>query len=252
MLYQIILFDLDDTLIDFSAAEQIGIRKIHSQFYPTTPYPLFEQHFKKLNNELWSRVGAQENGLMPNEVRFLRFKQLNEAIECTASSHDVADAYEHYLIEHIEWIPDVRKTIEFLHQKGHILGIITNGFVASQLRKKEKFSLENWFDCFVISDDVGFAKPNKKIFDIALQKLSYTHNQPLHSYHKNSILMVGDSIISDGHGAKNFGINYCHVHHSPPQATSLETTLTYHINSVANLPNCIGYETEYTLFLNSL
>ncbi|WP_058535198.1 HAD family hydrolase [Legionella saoudiensis] len=251
-MYQIILFDLDDTLIDFSAAEQIGIRKIHAQFYPTINYSLFEYHFKKLNNELWSRVGAQENGLMPSEVRFLRFKQLNETIECMFSSQEIADAYEHYLLEHIEWIPEVKKTIEFLHQKGHILGIITNGFTESQLRKKEKFALENWFDCFVISDDVGFAKPHKEIFHVALQKLSTTHNQSIHSYNKNSILMVGDSLISDGHGAKNFGINYCHVHQSPPSTMSLEATLTYHINSVAHLPNCIGYETEYKLFLNSL
>lgn len=252
MPYEVILFDLDDTLIDFTAAEAIGLRKIYEQFYLATDYETFEVIFKEINALLWSRVGAKENGLMPSDVRFLRFKQLNERINCSATAHEVADNYEHHLGEYIDWLPDVKPAVEFLHKKGHILGIITNGFAESQSKKGQKLALHNWFDCFVISDDVGIAKPNKEIFGMAVEKIANKREQPLHTYNKNSILMVGDSLISDGHGAMNFGISYCHISTNGQEIKSSEARITYHLSSVARLPACMGYEAEYELFLNSL
>ena len=247
MSYQVILFDLDDTLVDFSAAEVVSLRKIHDKFYQSVIYSIFEQAFKEINHNLWSRVGAKENSLLPKDVRFLRFKQLNEQLECSTSAHEVADAYEDYLGEHSEWIPNVKEAIQFLHKKGHILGIITNGLSDSQATKRQRLGLSNWFDCFIVSDEVGIAKPNKEIFALAIEEIASKHNKPVHEFNKNSILMVGDSIISDGHGAMNFGINYCHVHANSSVITQSEATITHHINSVAQLPAYIGYEAEYEL-----
>lgn len=251
MSYQVILFDLDDTLLDFTASEAISLRKIHQRFYPEFTYSLFEGFYREVNQELWRRVGAKENSLMPNDVRFLRFRQLNEKLAATGNADEIADAYEDHLQQHIDWFPDTQKAIEFLHQKGHRLGIITNGFSESQNKKKQKLALETWFDCFIISDDIGVAKPHKEIFEIALEKLAIAPHQPLTTYHKDSVLMVGDSLISDGYGAKNFGINYCHVSRDHTQSLPLDTPLTYHISSVANLPHCIGYQKDYELFLGS-
>lgn len=252
MSYQIILFDLDDTLIDFTASEVISLQKIYAQFYQTiSSYTDFVVLYKEINNELWKRVGAKELSLMPRDVRHLRFKQLNEQLYCSISAQEVADAYEHHLGEHAEWIPDVKKAIEFLHQKGHVLGIITNGLSDSQGKKRQRLGLYHWFDCFIVSDEVGIAKPNKEIFHIALEEIASKYDVPAHTYNKDSILMVGDSIISDGHGAMNFGISYCHINNHASEIIHRETTITYHINSVAALPSCIGYEAEYDLFLNS-
>ncbi|MGC1181915.1 HAD family hydrolase [Legionella sp.] len=249
MFYQIILFDLDNTLIDFTASETMSLHKIYEQFYQGVTSIVFEVLYKEINNVLWKRVGAKENALMPHDIRFLRFKLLNEKIACSGSAQEVADTYDHYLGEYADWIPHVKKAIEFLHQKGHILGIITNGLSNSQGKKRQRLGLHNWFDCFVVSDEVGIAKPNKRIFDIAIEKIASTRNQSIHAYNKNSMLMVGDSMISDGYGAKNFGINYCHVNNGISKHS--EETITYHINSVAQLPNCMGYEGEYALYLNS-
>lgn len=251
MSYEVILFDLDDTLIDFAASEMTSLRKIYEQFYQAADYTVFERMFKEINNSLWNRVGAQEAPLMPRDVCFLRFKQLNEHVECAGTTQEVADTYDHHLGEHADWLPDVKKTIEFLHQKGHILGIITNGLSTSQGKKQQRLGLYNWFDCFVVSDEVGIAKPHKEIFAIALEEIASKRNQPVHTYNKNSILMVGDSMISDGHGAMNFGINYCHINSKASEIKPSAASITYHINSVAQLPACIGYEREYTHYLNS-
>ena len=251
MSYHVILFDLDDTLVDFAASEKTSLQKVYEQFYQDIDYELFEQLYKKINNELWKRVGAQENALMPSDVRYLRFKYLNDALDCIISVDEVADEYDHNLGEHADWIPDVKNAIEFLHQKGHVLGIITNGLSDSQGKKRQRLGLYDWFDCFVVSDEVGISKPNKEIFDIAVETIAQKRNHPVHAYDKNNMLMVGDSLISDGYGARNFGINYCHINPHGAEVCTAEATITYHINSVAQLPACIGYETEYELFLKS-
>jgi 2-haloacid dehalogenase len=252
MPYQVILFDLDDTLIDFAAAEAVCLRKIYSQFYQHVEYALFEAYYKQINEQLWNRVGAKENSLLPGDVRFMRFKQLHEKLEHSGPHEEVADTYEYLLGEHAEWFPGVKKTIEFLHQKGHILGIITNGLSDSQARKYQRLELHQWFDCFVVSDEVGLAKPQKEIFDLAIEAIANKYNQPVPTYDKNSMLMVGDSMMNDGHGAMNFGIYYCHINSTATKLKPSDATITYHINSVAQLPECLGYEKEYQLFLNDV
>lgn len=241
MSYQIILFDLDDTLIDFAASETISLRTIYERFYHPIEYAVFEHVYKQINTALWQRVGHTQSPLMPSDVRFLRFQQLNEALECTVAAEVVAKEYDHLLGEHADWIADVKSAVEFLHRKGHILGIITNGLSDAQGKKRQRLGLHNWFDCFVVSDEVGIAKPNKEIFTVALQEIANKRNQSVHSYNKQSILMVGDSLLSDGCGASNFGIHYCHINTA---ATKIEPDprITYHLNSVAQLPECIGYK----------
>jgi 2-haloacid dehalogenase len=48
----------------------------------------------------------------------------------------------------------------------------------------------------------------------------------------------------------NFGINYFYININAYESQPGDATITYHLNSVAQLPACIGYEHEYTLFLN--
>ncbi|KTD73300.1 HAD family hydrolase [Legionella tucsonensis] len=248
MPYQVILFDLDDTLIDFAYSQRMGLKNIYEKFYATIEYTVFEQVYKKINTRLWNQVGVRENTLMPSEVRLLRFIQLNQKISCAASAEEVANEYDSSLCIHAHWLPNVKTAIEFLHRKGHILGIITNGFVEVQGRKQRQLQLNDWFDCYIVSDDVGIAKPNIEIFNIALQEITKRRKQ---SIEKDSMLMVGDSIISDGYGARDFGIDYCFVNTQSLNSESSETPIKYTISSVAHLPACIGYEAEYINFLKS-
>lgn len=235
MHYQIILFDLDDTLVNFAASEAVGLQKLHEQFYSHIDYPIFIEKYRAINAPLWKRVGVEENALLPSEIRFLRFKYLNEQIECNTSAEKAADTYEYYLGEHVDWLPNVKEAIELLHRKGHILGIITNGLTEVQYKKKHKLNLQQWFDCFVVSDEIGISKPNKAIFERAIQEIASKRQQPVDAFAKDTMLMVGDSFHSDGQGAMNFGINYCHISQEPPAQS-----VTYHLNSVAVLPERLG------------
>ncbi|VEH33058.1 HAD family hydrolase [Legionella sainthelensi] len=242
MSYQVILFDLDDTLIDFSYSERMGLISIYNQFYTSVEYAVFEQLYKEINTQLWHQVG---NSLSSSEVRLLRFAHLNQKISCPTPIEEIASEYEKNLCAHAYWLPYVKAAIEFLHQKGHFLGIITNGFKETQAQKHQQLELSNWFDCYIISSEIGVAKPDIKIFEIAIAEIV---SKRQHCIEKHSMLMVGDSIVSDGHGAKNFGIDFCFINNHSLDILPSEPPIKYNINSVAHLPICMGYKAEYRLF----
>ncbi|WP_409344716.1 HAD family hydrolase [Paenibacillus sp. MBLB4367] len=81
------------------------------------------------------------------------------------------------------------------------LGIITNGISESQRARLKAGNIYDRFDSIVISDEVGFRKPSKAIFDIALRQLQADSHE---------VLFVGDSLRDDYAGAVNAGIDFCY------------------------------------------
>jgi len=78
------------------------------------------------------------------------------------------------------------------------LHIITNGFKEVQYIKLRKSGIFGFFDKIVVSEDVGVLKPNKKIFQFALDKCGAKIEE---------CLMIGDDLISDIYGARKFGMD---------------------------------------------
>lgn len=243
-MYEIILFDLDDTLLDFAGSEKLGLKDIHQQFYSDVDQGAFERSYLEINTTLWARVGAESNSLTPGDVKLMRFEQLNSRLGCLVDPAKIAQVYEESLGEHAHWYPGVKSVIDFLHQKGHILGIVTNGLTSVQTRKYERHDLGNWFDCYIISDEVGHAKPQRAIFDCALEAIALKRNQPLDSSIFSSVLMVGDTLSSDGYGAMKFGIDFCFVNHKKVETDDIALVIKHDIHSVTELPGILGYEEE--------
>jgi len=79
--------------------------------------------------------------------------------------------------------------------KMHVkVGIITNGSTQRQKAKINNTNLNSCFDTIIISEEVGFSKPDKRIFELALNKLNV---QP------EAVLFVGDDIEKDIGGSQN-------------------------------------------------
>ena len=67
-----------------------------------------------------------------------------------------------------------QNTIHFLNQikKRFKVGIITNGSTQRQKAKIFNTNLNRYFETIIISEEVGFSKPDKRIFELALDKLN--------------------------------------------------------------------------------
>ena len=176
--------------------------------------------------------------MKPRDIKIKRFVELNHGLQLNTDISLVANTYEESIGKHSDWIPGAKNAIEFLYQQGYALGIVTNGTTSLQYLKYERHLLNNWFNCYIISDEVGVSKPNKEIFTLAFSALN--SNLTKHP-DAASTLFIGDSLISDGGGAMNCGMDFCFIN---PHGISLEgrdIPVKFNINGVSQLPACLGY-----------
>jgi putative hydrolase of the HAD superfamily len=118
--------------------------------------------------------------------------------------HQFADFSEFFsdLYYHFEtakpWLiyPDTIPTLEKLRSLNISLGVLSN-FDSRLYKVLKALNLEDFFDSITISTEVGVAKPDPKIFAIALEK----HDcQPENAWH------IGDSQQEDYEAAKAAGL----------------------------------------------
>lgn len=225
MSYKALLFDLDNTLVDFSASEEAGLQKIYSlYFHEYMSVTAFHFHYHHINKALWRQ--AEKGETSANYIRINRFELLLKKFNLALKSEDIAEAYENCLIEEVQWYPGVKETLIELKQI-HKIGIITNGLTFVQQQKYQRLQLMELCDCYFISELVGISKPHKEIFELALEKLQIE---------KCDTLMIGDSLSSDYLGAINTGLDFCWIsslNHSLPAGWIKPK---FHITSVTKLP----------------
>jgi 2-haloacid dehalogenase/putative hydrolase of the HAD superfamily len=223
--YESLLFDLDDTLIDFKASESSALALVYENFYRAfAGQDAFHSRFHAINQSLWKAVESMQ--LPVGQVRLKRFQLLSEALGVNLDTEPVAAFYEHQLGTTARWLPGTAEALSLLghHYK---LGIVTNGLTPIQRAKHQHLSLGTWFKSFVVSEEVGMSKPQKEIFHLALTELETAPARTL---------MVGDSLTSDYQGALNAGMDFCWINAKrlPLPAHLPEPRFT--LPSVAELP----------------
>jgi 2-haloacid dehalogenase len=191
------LFDADNTLFDYDAAEIFSFKK-------TIESGRFEyQHeyldlYRSINDELW---GALEKGEITSEVlRVKRFELLREILHLDFSPAAFSKIYLDYLSENAELIDGALDILCTLHQHARI-AIVTNGLKDVQRSRISRSPVRQYMDELVISEEVGAAKPSKAFFDRAFAQIGFPD--------KRSVLLVGDSITSDIQGGINYGLDTC-------------------------------------------
>jgi len=91
----------------------------------------------------------------------------------------------------------VTSTLQTLHQKGLKLGVISNGFTASQNTKLDAMGIRPLFSVVLISQEVGISKPDPRIFQMGLEKLGVLASEAI---------FVGDNPVVDVAGSRKVGI----------------------------------------------
>ena len=133
------------------------------------------------------------------------------------------------MAEICEPLPNAKLLLETLKAKRKSLSILTNGFTALQQRRLNKTGLTDVFDHVIISEQVGFAKPDERVFKHTLDKLNI--NQDL----RNRVLMIGDTFASDIVGGQRAGIQTCWLNHHNEQLTDEQIKPTYEVKSLKDL-----------------
>lgn len=110
--------------------------------------------------------------------------------------HAIQDFWNHHFPQCFSISQDTITIINSIKKQVKV-GIITNGSVKRQKAKIFHTNLDHCFDTIIISDEVGWRKPDKRIFEFALNRL---HVNP------EDTLFVGDDLEKDIGGCQQANI----------------------------------------------
>jgi putative hydrolase of the HAD superfamily len=226
MRYRHVFFDLDHTLWDFdkNAAESLGELYLKYALHRVGNFSEndFINQFLRVNNQLWDQYNVGK--LTQQQLRETRFTLVLEALgisdfpECRRLGED----YLHISPQKPHLIPFAKEVLEYLRQK-YALHLITNGFSDMQAIKTNSAGITSYFQEVITSERAGCRKPQRKIFDYALQ---VTRAEPEES------VMIGDSWDCDMVGARNAGLD--HIFYNP-SGTKVEASPTFEIRCLSEL-----------------
>ncbi|EMR05793.1 Putative HAD-hydrolase yfnB [Bhargavaea cecembensis DSE10] len=195
--YDVILFDVDDTLMDFDKSEQAAFGSVFGKYELPDALERYRKSYRTISVGLWRDL--EDGKLSLGDLGSERFRRLFLEHELDLDAVVFNQDYLGFLGEQMHLVPGAEKVIEALSHKR--LAIITNGFKDVQTSRIGNSPFKDSFEQIIISEATGFRKPQKEIFDYALEQLQVTD--------RSSVLMVGDSLTSDIQGGLNAGVDTC-------------------------------------------
>lgn len=192
-----IIFDLDDTLYDYRSANELAekyIKKyIAKQYYlPNEAVEKALQAGKNRTKQLLPEGAAQHS-------RILYFQHALEemGINPIGKAWQLECIFWEKFLEKIELYAGFQDVLEWLRSANIKIAICTDLTAGIQQQKIMKLGLDKYVDVLVTSEEVGYEKPDRRMFQLTLEKLQLKPDEAV---------MVGDSWNKDIQGAVNMGI----------------------------------------------
>ncbi|MCJ0929798.1 YjjG family noncanonical pyrimidine nucleotidase [Virgibacillus halodenitrificans] len=229
MNYKTILFDVDDTLMDFGASEKSALHHAFLAYKLPTGLADYQPDYRKISKGLWRDL---EQGLLSvTELGVERFRRLFLQHELDINPKTFNEVYLNYLGKEVHLMDGVLELFDQLND--YKLGVVTNGFTTVQNSRLSRSPLYNSFDHIITSEDAGYQKPHVGFFDYTFSKLGINE--------KKNVLIVGDSLTSDIQGGINYGVDTCWFNpHKKDNNTEIKPT--YEICELAELIEIVEKE----------
>ncbi len=214
-----IFFDLDNTLWDFKTNSELILNQLFNEFGLRQEFHnflIFHHIYKHHNQNMWI---AYNNGeITRTELIFKRFYlTLKERdIDDKILAEDMVNYYLELSTYQTKLFPGTKEILKYLNTKNYICHIISNGFIDTQSKKIENSGLKKYFKTFTFSEEVGYSKPSKEIFELALSKSNANANESL---------MVGDNFKTDIKGALNINMKAILINNTNISPTDKHITL---------------------------
>jgi len=197
-----LFFDLDDTLLDDSKSKDYYLPKLYKEFHA-----FIERDYESFKDSWIEAIGKFYRLYLAGKLGFAeqRAERIREAFNNSWISQSVLSSVDAAFLRYFQeswrlfdgWL-------EYLGKSQIRKSIITNGNGAQQRLKLGVLGISQFFPSVFVSEEVGFSKPNRGIFDIALSAVNERPDQ---------CIMIGDSWEYDivggiGAGLRSFWINH--------------------------------------------
>lgn len=201
---RLVVFDLDDTLLDHRAAERAALADVHQTFADhlgAHDLAHVQATYHAHNVPLWRDFGAGR--ITADDLKRLRSERLLHALEAHALDPAVfSDTYLARYAVHWRWADGALDAYRAVAAR-YPVGVLTNGFSEQQRGKLARLpEIEAHAGLVVISEEVGVMKPDPRLFDHVLAEAAVLLGEPVAP---EAALYVGDSYHSDVLGGTGAG-----------------------------------------------
>ncbi|MCM3691367.1 YjjG family noncanonical pyrimidine nucleotidase [Neobacillus niacini] len=228
--YKTLFFDVDDTLLDFGAAEKSALQLLFEEQNITLTSEI-EKQYKKINQSLWRRFEAGE--LDRDEVVNTRFSLLFNEYGKDMDGELLEKKYRRYLEQGHQLVDGAFNLIsELVHDCD--LYVVTNGVSKTQDKRLRDSGLFPFFKGIFVSEDTGYQKPMIEYFDYVFSRIP--------NFRVDEALIIGDSLSADIKGGKLAGLDTCWFNPNS-KANHTNITPTFQIHKLKELKQVIVVKT---------
>ena len=220
MSYQWLLFDADNTLFDYDKAESFALRKTFID-YQLVLQSSYSAQYREINARIWHEY--ELGRITQDALRTERFRRLFASLGIKTDTNAFSEHYLQNLAQGSFLIDGAEALIKQLHAD-YRLAILTNGIGDVQHPRFNNSTIAGYIETLVVSGDLGVAKPDPAIFDVAFRRMG----DPA----KKAVLIIGDSLSSDMQGGINYGIDTCWYN---PYGRTSSLPITYEIKRLTEL-----------------
>ena len=196
MSYIFLLFDLDHTLLDFDAAEDVALSHLLKE-EGVEDIQAYKDYYVPMNKTLWKDLELKK--ITKQELVNTRFAKLFAHFGIEKDGAYLAERYQFFLSKQGQIFPGVEDLLKKLIHQGYELYAATNGITAIQTGRLEQSGIAPFFKEIFISEQLHTQKPDAAFYEKIGQQIA--------GYGKEKTLMIGDSLTADIQGGNNAGID---------------------------------------------
>ena len=196
-IYKGVLLDADNTLFDYDRAETEALEETLADAAPAVPRARAMEVYRAINARYWKRFEAGE--VDAAGLRIGRWTDTFHAVGLDGDPARAAVGYTTRLAGKAHLLPDAAQVVAELARRARLC-LVTNGLSVVQRGRLAHSEISGHFTAVLISEELGFAKPDPRFFHAAAEALGL---EP------GSLLCVGDNPGADIAGARAAGIDAC-------------------------------------------
>lgn len=229
MKFEWILFDIDNTLLDFDGPSKQALKSscdIYELEFSEELYKIY----KDINAKVWTEF--EHGKISAIELRPLRFQRFFQKVKVNPCSPSIFNkTYLDFVVDYAKSYETIWGTLSSLKER-YKISAITNGLKEVQRARLTRLNLNHFFDSITVSDEIGVAKPDKAYFD-------HVFNSIQNPSKPEKTLVVGDSLHSDIKGGNDYGCSTCWLSHGRANPGIIQPDYT--ISNISEFHKIIAY-----------
>jgi len=197
-----ILLDLDDTLVAFDAVTDVSWEQVcvdYARRPCQVPAGVLASIIKEHSGRYWSDRDRHRRGRA--DIRNARRSIVSAAFAAlglpVSDAIELADMYSEVRLANMYVLDGSYAILAQLRADGCRLGLLTNGDGPGQRQKIDRFALAEYFDTILVEGEIGFGKPDHRIYRRALSELHCAAHETR---------VVGDNLEWDVDAPQKMGI----------------------------------------------